>query len=166
MTREDELFRRLREGDEAAMEELIVGAYPAILRYCMWHTPDRQTAEDAAQETFLKAVRHIDAYAHRGKFRAYLYKIAANTCTDLRRRSRSTEPLEPEEYMEPGFERVESELSLTQLISALPEKQREVVVLRYVHELKLREIAEVLDEPLRTVQSRLRAALKALEKTL
>ncbi len=166
MTWEDELFRRLREGDEAALEELIVGAYPAILRYCMWHTPDRQTAEDAAQETFLKAVRHIDAYAHRGKFRAYLYKIAANTCTDLRRRNRSTEPLEPEEYMEPGFERVESELSLTQLISALPEKQREVVVLRYVHELKLREIAEVLGEPLRTVQSRLRAALTALEKTL
>lgn len=166
LTREDELFRRLREGDEAALEELVVGAYPAILRYCMWHTPDRQTAEDAAQETFLKAVRHIDAYAHRGKFRAYLYKIAANTCTDLRRRNRSTEPLEPEEYMEPGFERVESELNLTQLISALPEKQREVVVLRYVHELKLREIAEVLGEPLRTVQSRLRAALKALEKTL
>ena len=147
MTREDELFKRLREGDAAALEELVIGAYPDILR-------------------FLKAVRHIDAYAHRGKFRAYLYKIAANTCTDLRRRNGRTEPLEPEEYMEPGFEQVESELSLTQLISALPEKQREVVVLRYVHELKLREIAEVLGEPLRTVQSRLRAALKALEKTL
>ena len=166
MTREDELFKKLREGDAAALEELVIGAYPDILRYCLWHTPDRQTAEDAAQETFLKAVRHIDAYAHRGKFRAYLYKIAANTCTDLRRRNGRTEPLEPEKYMEPGFEQVESELSLTQLISALPEKQREVVVLRYVHELKLREIAEVLGEPLRTVQSRLRAALKALEKTL
>lgn len=68
--------------------------------------------------------------------------------------------------MEPGFEQVESELSLTQLISALPEKQREVVVLRYVHELKLREIAEVLDEPLRTVQSRLHSALEALKKSL
>ena len=53
-----------------------------------------------------------------------------------------------------------------QLVSALPEKQREVVLLRYVHELKLREIAEVLDEPLRTVQSRLRSALKALKKSL
>ena len=157
MTREDELFRRLRGGDGAALEELIIDAYPAILRYCLWHTPDRQTAEDAAQETFLKAVRHLDAYAHRGKFRAYLYKIAANTCTDLRRRNGRTEP---------GFEQVESELSLTQLISALPEKQREVVVLRYVHELKLREIAEVLDEPLRTVQSRLRSALEALKKSL
>ena len=166
MTREDELFRRLRGGDGVALEELIIDAYPAILRYCLWHTPDRQTAEDAAQETFLKAVRHLDAYAHRGKFRAYLYKIAANTCTDLRRRNGRPEPLGPEEYIEPGFEQVEAELSLMQLVSALPEKQREVVLLRYVHELKLREIAEVLDEPLRTVQSRLRSALKALKKSL
>lgn len=87
MTREDELFGRLRGGDEAALEELIRSHYPGILRYCLGHTPDRQTAEDAAQETFLKAVRHIDAYAHRGRFKAYLYKIAANTCTDLWRRS-------------------------------------------------------------------------------
>lgn len=115
MTREDELFRRLRGGDGAALEELIIDAYPAILRYCLWHTPDRQTAEDAAQETFLKAVRHLDAYAHRGKFRAYLYKIAANTCTDLRRRNGRPEPLGPEEYIEPGFEQVEAELSVMQL---------------------------------------------------
>ena len=166
MTREDELFGRLREGDEAVLEELIRSHYPGILRYCLGHTPDRQTAEDAAQETFLKAVRHIDAYAHRGRFKAYLYKIAANTCTDLWRRSGRREPTEPEEYIEPGFARVEAELSLAQLLSTLPAKQREVVVLRYVYDLKLREIAEVLDEPLRTVQSRLRSALKALERSL
>lgn len=166
MTREDELFGRLREGDEAALEEIIAGAYPDVFRYCLRHTPDRQSAEDAAQETFLKAVRHLDAYAHRGKFRAYLYKLAANTCADLWRRSGRAQPAVPEACFEPGFERVEAELDLERLISALPEKQREVVVLRFVHELKLREIAEVLDEPLRTVQSRLRAALKALEKHL
>ena len=138
MTREDELFRRLREGDEAALEELIRSHYSGILRYCLGHTPDRQTAEDAAQETFLKAVRHIDAYAHRGRFKAYLYKIAANTCTDMWRRGGRREPTEPEEYIEPGFARVEAELSLAQLLSTLPAKQREVVELRYVHDLKLR----------------------------
>ena len=166
MTREDELFGRLREGDEAVLDELIRSHYPGILRYCIGHTPDRLTAEDAAQETFLKAVRHIDAYAHRGRFKAYLYKIAANTCTDLWRLSGRREPIEPEEYIEPGFARVEAELSLAQLLSTLPAKQREVVELRYVHDLKLREIAEILDEPLRTVQSRLRSALKTLERSL
>ena len=164
--REDEILERLNGGAASALDELVRAYYPDILRYCRRHSPDEAGAEDAAQETFLKAVRHLDAYAHRGKFRAYLYKIAANTCTDLRRRNGRPEPLGPEEYIEPGFEQVEAELSLMQLVSALPEKQREVVVLRYVHELKLREIAEVLDEPLRTVQSRLHSALKALKKSL
>ena len=153
-------------GEQDAYEVLVRRYQRAVVSAAASVTHNPFMAEDAAQETFLKAVRHLDAYAHRGKFRAYLYKIAANTCTDLRRRNGRPEPLGPEEYIEPGFEQVEAELSLMQLVSALPEKQREVVVLRYVHELKLREIAEVLDEPLRTVQSRLHSALEALKKSL
>ena len=51
-------------------------------------------------------------------------------------------------------------------LAALPDAQREVVLLRYIHDLKLREVSEVLDVPLRTVQSRERAALRALRKLL
>ena len=72
--RTDELLNMLEQGDAEALDELIRMYYPEILRYCLWHTSDRQSAEDAAQETFLKAVRHLDAYARRGKFRAWLYK--------------------------------------------------------------------------------------------
>lgn len=166
MTREDELFKKLNSGDASALDELIRSYYPEILRYCLWHTSDRQTAEDATQETFLKAVRHMDGYTHHGKFKAYLYKIAANTCTDLWRQNGRPESLEPEEYIEAGFERVESESNLLKMLSILPDDQRELVMLRYVHELKIREIADILGEPLRTVQSRLRTALKTLEKNI
>ena len=164
--RTDELLNRLEQGDAEALDELIRMYYPEILRYCLWHTSDRQSAEDAAQETFLKAVRHLDAYARRGKFRAWLYRIAANTCVDFWRRSQSTEPLTEGEYLDPGFERAELSCDLRSALAALPPAQREVVLLRYVHGLKLRECAEVLDVPLRTVQSRERAALKALKKLL
>lgn len=163
LAREDVLFQRLRQGDSAALDELIRAFYPEIFRYCLWHTPDRQTAEDATQETFFKAVRHLDAYTHRGKFRAFLYQIAANTCTDLWRKAGKPEPPAPDTYIEPGFSRAEGEIDLQRLLSVLPEKQREVVLLRYVHDLKLKEIAEILHEPLRTVQSRLRTALKTLK---
>jgi RNA polymerase sigma factor (sigma-70 family) len=166
VSREDELFNRLNHGDEAALDDLIRMYYPEILRFCLWHTPDRQTAEDAVQETFLKAVGHMDDYAHRGKFRAFLYKIAANTCTDFWRRYNRPDACESEEYIEPGFHSIESDLNLMKMLSQLPEEQREVILLRYVHELKIREIAVILDQPLRTVQSRLRAALKLLEKSL
>lgn len=164
--REDELFERLEGGDLSALDELVRAYYPDILRYCRRHTPDASSAEDAAQETFLKAVRHLDVYVHSRKFRAWLYRIAANTCVDFWRRSQSTEPLTEGEYLDPGFERAELSCDLRSALAALPPAQREVVLLRYVHGLKLRECAEVLDVPLRTVQSRERAALKALKKLL
>lgn len=166
MAREDEIFRKLNNGDSSALDELIRLYYPEILRYCSWHTSDRQTAEDATQETFLKAVRHLDNYIHHGKFKAFLYKIAVNTCTDLWRKCKTQLPCESEEYIEPGFARAESDISMKKMLDMLPDGQREIVILRYVHELKVREISVILNEPLRTVQSQLRAALKTLEKNL
>ena len=164
--REDEILERLNGGDASALDELVPAYYPDILRYCRRHTPDEASAEDAAQETFLKAVRHLDAHAFRGRFRAWLYKIAANTCADRCRRETPAEPLSDSPYIDPGFERTELGIDLRSALAALPEAQREVVLLRYVHGLKLREAAEVLGVPLRTAQSRERAALKAMKKLL
>ena len=164
--REDEILERLNGGDASALDELVRAYYPDILRYCRCHSPDEASAEDAAQETFLKAVRHLDAHAFRGRFRAWLYKIAANTCADRCRRETPAEPLSDSPYIDPGFERTELGIDLRSALAALPEAQREVVLLRYVHGLKLREAAEVLGVPLRTAQSRERAALRRLKKLL
>lgn len=164
MDQENEILRRLKNGDEEALDEMIRLYYPEILRYCIWHTQNRETAEDATQETFAKAIRHMDSYVHRGKFKAYLYKIAINTCNDFWRHGKKSIILETEEYTENGFEQIESKMTMTKMLSELPASQRELIILRYVHELKIREIAEILNLPIRTVQSRLRAALKNLER--
>lgn len=164
MKRENELFRKLNSGASSALDELIRIYYPEILRYCSWHTSDKQTAEDATQDTFLKAVRYLDNYRHHGKFRAFLYKIAVNTCTDLWRQRKLQPQYEDEEYIEPGFAQVEADINMKKMLDTLPDDQREAVILRYVHGFKIREIADILNEPLRTVQSRLRTALKNLEK--
>ena len=65
-----------------------------------------------------------------------------------------------------GIDRAEQEADLARLVERLPEKQREIVLLRFAQDLTLRETADVLGLPLRTVQSRLRAALKYLKKIL
>jgi len=52
-------------------------------------TADYFASEDLAQETFLKAIRYFDRYTHKGRFKAFLYRIAANTCIDMQRKSRS-----------------------------------------------------------------------------
>lgn len=150
------------------MEELIQMYYPELLRYCRWYTPDKQSAEDAVHETFLKLLRHWDGYIHRGKFRAYLYRIAANICTDMYRSHWNTEISLPEGLItqENGYQQAEQEADFLRLTALLPEQQRELVILRYAQQFKLREIAQITGLPLRTVQSRLRAALKTLKSKL
>lgn len=168
MTREDQLIKRITDGDASAMEELIQMYYPELLRYCRWHTPDKQSAEDAVHETFLKLLRHWDGYIHRGKFRAYLYRIAANICTDMYRSHWNTDISLPEGLttQENGYQQAEQEADFLRLTALLPEQQRELVILRYAQQFKLREIAQITGLPLRTVQSRLRAALKTLKSKL
>lgn len=171
MTREDELLKRMEQGDPSAADELIQLFYADILRYCLWHAPNRSLAEDAVQETFLKAIRYFDRYTHKGKFKPFLYRIAANTCIDMKRKYRYSE-LSLEEakvdppYLEPAFEAIQSDMALRQLVDSLPLPQQEIVLLRFGQDLTLREIAEVVNLPLRTVQTRLRAALKRLRTEL
>lgn len=170
MTREDRLIQRMEKGDAKAVDELIEMFYADILRYCLFHVPDRSLAEDAAQETFLKVIRFHDRYiSSRGKFKPFLYQIAANTCIDIARKSRpsdvSLEQLTKEfAYAERGYEDARSDLALRQLTAGLPDEQREPVLLKYGQDLTMREIAQALDLPLRTVQSRLRSALKKLKE--
>ena len=68
--------------------------------------------------------------------------------------------------MESGYDRVDSDMEVRRLIEKLPEGQRDIVILRCSQDLTLREIAKITKLPLRTVQSRLRAALKYLKKEL
>ena len=171
MTQEEEWIARMARGEPEAADALVRRYYPEILRYCLWHVPDASLAEDAAQETFLKMIRYFDRYRHRGQFRAFLYRIAANTCIDICRtlpeREVSLEASDAEfPYAEPGFEEIHADISLRQLVRSLPQAQRELILLRYGQDLTLREIAEATGLPLRTVQSRLRAALKTLKKEL
>ncbi len=166
LVHEDELLRKIKEGDSDSLDELVALYYAAILRYCVWHTQNRQTAEDATQETFVKAIRHLDGYVHRGKFKAYIYTIAANVCVDFSRK-KVMERL-PEDLPEYGnrFEQVEAREDLESMLRHLSGEQQEAVLLRFAHGLKIREIAAVAGVPMRTVQSRLRSALKRIEKEL
>lgn len=171
MTREDELMLKIEQGDTNALDELISIYYPEILRYCLWHAPNRSLAEDATQETFLKAIRYFNKYVHKGKFRAFLYQIATNTCIDIRRTKSFSDisldamPLEFP-YEEKGFDEIQEIIQLTQLIRNLPGDLKDIIILRFGQGLTIREISEITDAPLRTVQSRLRRALKLLKKEL
>lgn len=169
--REEMLLKKLKEGEESALEQLVCLYYPDILRYCIWHAPDRHLAEDAAQETFLKAINYVGACGFSGKFKAFLYKIALNTCRDMQKNKWSKRmPLDAVAdevfYEDGGFTDVEETLAIRAYTRGLDNLSQEIILLRFRQNLKLREIAEVLGVPMRTVQSKLRAALRRIEKEL
>lgn len=169
--REEILLKRLRAGDTSAMDDLVRLYYPEILRYCKWHAPDAYLAEDAAQETFLKAIKYFGRCGFSGKLRNFLYKIAGNTCIDLyRSKGRDYVPLEEMNTKiiceEPGVDEAEERIYIRELIRKLEPSTQEIVILRFGQELKLREIADIMGMPMRTVQSKLRAALKELKSQL
>ncbi|OPJ62267.1 RNA polymerase sigma factor [Clostridium oryzae] len=166
MTQEDELLRKNKNGDGTCLDELVTIYYSDIFRYCLWHTSSRQAAEDATQETFLKIIRYFDTYIHHGKFKAYIYKVASNVCVDLWRKKEAEALPEDLLYIEAGFEQTEFDVDMIRLVQKLPKEQREIILLRFAQDLSIREIAEVENIPLRTAQSRLRAALKQIKKSI
>ena len=140
-----------------------------ILRLCLLYMGERQLAEDAFQETFVRAWRHLSAFRGESSAKTWLSHIAVNVCRDMlrtpwlrmRRSVRSVEEMEhlPAPDATPRHE-------LMDAIRALPDKYREVIVLVYVQDMKLREAAAQLRLPVPTVSTRLRRARARLAQLL
>ena len=151
------------------VEELIDQHGDDILRLCLLSMGERQLAEDAFQETFVRAWRHLSAFRGESSAKTWLSHIAVNVCRDMlrtpwlrmRRSARSVEEMEhlPAPDAAPRHE-------LMDAIRALPDKYREVIVLVYVQDMKLREAAAQLRLPVPTVSTRLRRARARLAQLL
>jgi len=168
----DFLFiRKIKQGDETAFDGFVRKYYPEILAYCKYHCADQRDAEDLTQETFIRFFKHAASYHHRGKAKNYLYTIAGNLCRDFYRKKREI-PLEDTELnsvFSPDSEETEhviDKLTVDQALQQLPEAFREVIILYYFQELKMTEIADILNVGLPLVKYRLRQAKIRLEQLL
>ena len=161
-----ELVKQILLGNEASAEELIKRYYTSILRYCKWHCGSIEKAEDLTQETFLKLFQNLPDYKGKGKFRAYLYTIANRLCIDESRKIRLY-PLEDEENIVQERDeilRLEDGEEIKYLLNLLSSEQKEAVILRFSEQLSFAEIAKVMNCNMRTVQSRVRWALRIMRK--
>lgn len=84
---DNELIKRIRQGERALFGELADRYYDDIYRYCYYQTGSEHAAWDCSQETFCHLMRFLDSYTERGKFKAYLLRIALNVCRDYFRRN-------------------------------------------------------------------------------
>ena len=148
-----------------SIEELIDQYGDDLLRLCLLYLGDRQLAEDAFQETFLKAWKRQDF--HQGSEKAWLMRVAVNLCHDYHRSRwfRHTDRrTTPEDLPLTAPAAFQSEI--LQLVRQLPLKEKEAVVLHFWHGLSAEEIAAMTGASRSAVYRRLERAKKHLKLEL
>jgi RNA polymerase sigma-70 factor (ECF subfamily) len=154
--------RGARAGSVADLEALYRAHWPRACRAAYLVVHDATAAEDIAQEAFLAAVRSLDRFDRRRPFGPWLHRIVVNRAIDWARARKlraeveladatASDPAPPGELP-----------ALVRALGALGPEQRAVIVLRHLLEYTPGEIAELLDLPRGTVNSRLRRGLDEL----
>lgn len=168
------MIRQIQEGDKEAFDVLVRKYYRDIYQFCYRRLHgDADAAADMTQDVFLKLLENVHRVRIVGKFRNYLLTIAVNTCNNDFKKAKpqymDMEAVDIPDGKDTPDERMlreEIQVKVQQAVDSLPDYQKEVVILRFYHELKIREIAAVTKTSVPTVKSRLRQGLRKLQRYL
>lgn len=174
----EQIIEKCLEGDQQGYEALYHAHAESIYRLCYSILLNRQDAEDVTQEAFVYAFKNLHRYdPQRAAFKTWLYTIAISRCRNLYRRKRPAlmditqilqlnVPGPKNESPESVLVAHDARNALEEALAALSPRLREAVVLRYGHGLMYREMAEVMNCPQKTAESRVRLAHDALRGVL
>ncbi len=171
---DDQLAKRVGKGHIEDFSELMRHHQAVVFRLAYRILGRREEAEDAVQETFLRAYQNLNSYRGDGKFRAWVRRIAVNVC--LRKFSREVPHDDLDSLPDtacPSDNPVEAETlanarqaDIRRAVDGLPIAYRTVVILRYMEDLSYAEIAELAQEPVTTIRVGLHRAKKMLNERL
>lgn len=175
-----ELLSRFCAGNAVAMDRLVMRYQQPLFAWLMGMTRNHADADDLFQEIWVRIIRHAEKFTN-VSFRAWMWKIARNAWIDFQRKRRATVSLDktddedsaplvdllPSADAGPArrMERADLMRRVKQAVSALPDVQREVFLLRTDGDLSFQEIAELLQIPLNTALGRMHDAMAKLKKT-
>ena len=165
MATDESLMLQVVSGDTNAADILLVRYQKPLYKFIFRMTVNESDSEDLFQETWLRIIRYRHTFREGKKFSTWLFQIATNCTRDFFRSKKSFVSLEdapPVTHQDNNS--LENDEWASTLIRNLPVYQREVVVLKFFHEKKEREIAEILEIPLGTVKSRLHKAMQNLRE--
>ena len=161
-----ELVAAIYDGDPDAFEVLYLRHRNWAVNLAFRFTSDRELALDVLQESVLYLLKKFPTFTLRAKFTTFLYPVIRNLALNARKKNQRYELVDDklEELTEPVEPDVEENLEdqLRMVMGNLPVQQQEVLLLRFVDDHSLNEIAEILEIPPGTVKSRLHNALRAL----
>lgn len=168
-----DLVVRAGQGDQAAVQALVARKLPRVLTLAVRMLGDRSEAEDVSQEAFLRAWRQAPRWKAGGaRFDTWLHAVTLNLCRDRLRRRRETPVDVVPDRPDPAAgaeERLEAEARarrVSEALQALPERQREAMVLHTWQELSNAEAAEVMGVGVEAMESLLARARRGLRQAL
>jgi RNA polymerase sigma-70 factor (ECF subfamily) len=162
---DSQLIARARAGDGEAFGEIVRRYQGFVHRQAWGYLQDNEAAKDAAQDVFVTAYEGIPYLREDSALRRWLYRICRNHCLNVIRRRKLERRLGPE-VPDGVMSHVALRVALREVISALREPYREVVILRYYQDLTYEEIAHILDISISNVKIRLFRAKNALKRML
>jgi RNA polymerase sigma-70 factor (ECF subfamily) len=167
----DRVLSLAQSGDPAAFETLLRMHEVLVARTALRLTGNRQDAQDAAQEVFLRLHRNISRIDDSRNLPGWLYRVTVNVCRDIVRKRRNTDSLGDIQVAVPSSTEAdmgrEQQLRLVEdALRTLPEKERAAVALRDIQGLSTREVAEILGSSEATVRSQISAARLKIRKML
>jgi RNA polymerase sigma-70 factor (ECF subfamily) len=164
-------LRLARSGDAGAFESLIRAHEGQVARTALRLLGNRQDAQDAAQEVFLRLHRRLGQIDDGRNLSAWLYRVTVNVCRDIQRKRIRAAPFEDATVAVASA--TEAELSREQqlrlienALRALPEKERAALTLRDLEGLPTREVAQILGSSEATVRSQISEARLKIRKIL
>lgn len=163
------LIKQIQQGNSDSFDSIVRKYYNDIYSYCFRKSANPYIAADLTQEVFLRLAKYIHNYIHKGKFRNYLFIIAKNTCNDYYKKNGDfiahIDLLDIPDYRS-DFSRIEQSDIIIKALGCLPNMQKDVIILRFYHDMKLKDISEITDASLATTKSRLKQGLDKLKKIL
>ncbi len=172
-----DLVHAYHAGEEPALSELVRRYLSPVFRFLVHMIGDADAAEDVAQETFVKAWKHLRRFKTEKSFKTWLFAIAKNTAIDALRKKNpiAFSTLEKEDGPDIAesiaddqplpdivLDRERTKGEIDAALAELPPKARTVIVLHEAEDLTFQEIADTLGEPMNTVKSRYRRGVAAL----
>jgi len=178
-----ELVQRVQSGDKKSFDILVLKYQHKVINLVLRYVHDYDTAQDVAQEAFIKAYRGLKSFRGDSAFYTWVYRIAINTAKNhlvsQGRRLPDTDIDADEaeqfsgesalkEYATPEHEMLTDEIqvAVTDAIEALPEDLRTAIMLRELEGMSYEEIAATMECPIGTVRSRIFRAREAIDKVL
>ncbi|WP_456385234.1 RNA polymerase sigma factor [Desulfolithobacter sp.] len=174
---DDEIVQEVLDGNREQYRILVIRyqrqIYNLMYRYCR----NDDDAADLTQEAFVRAFTRLHQYCTGQRFFSWLYSLAVNLARDWYRKSRNRQALRrdlmtnsaPLDTGSSQQEKMEQDQEMEQLVAALdllPEKTREIVILRYHHELPIKEVAKIFGLGESAVKMRLSRAMQQLRNIM